>query len=133
MKTGIYKKWLRRAVILAVVYQAIIVLHVASALLFPEKNNSLFLALEVLCALLWFGDCLCHNVHEITGKVPFASGFAVLYLCWKFMPLVLRRLEVSSLNILIWHMMVTVEAAAVLMLAVILMVRKYLESNPTKY
>ena len=123
------KNWTRTALLLAILYQLLILIHAVLLLFFPEVNPSFMISVEVLYAFAWLGWCLHKKVHELTGPVPFAGVFGVLYLVWNLSYRVLRHLDLALSQRITINILITAEAVFIVMLAVILFVRHNLPKD----
>lgn len=117
------KKTVRAAARLAVVYQLLVLVHIALLLFFPAVNPSFMISVEALYALGWFGWCFFKELHEVTGKTPFAGALGGLYVVFQFSSGLLRHLDLPMNLHLTIDLLVTAEAAFLGMLSIVLTAR----------
>lgn len=71
------KQTVRTAARLAAIYQLLLLVHIALLVFAPGVNAGFMISIEALYALGWFGWCFHKELHEITGKAPYAGIIAV--------------------------------------------------------
>ncbi|MBQ2996189.1 MAG: hypothetical protein IJE22_03000 [Oscillibacter sp.] len=101
---------------LAVVYQLLLLVHLALLVFAPGVNTAILISIEGLYVLGWFLWCLHKEVHTLTGKAPYAGAFAVIYATVRFSDDLLRFLNVPLELQMTFALFAAAEMAALAML-----------------
>ena len=114
------KKALRTAAVLAGIYQLVILVHIGLIFFFPAVNPSFMISMEALYAIGWFGWCFFKNLHEVSGKTPFAGALGAVLAALRFSSDLLYYLDFPLNLYMTLELLITAETAFLGMLLILL-------------